>query len=823
MKLHALALLLLTACPGPGTDPDDPKPDDTGNPSGDICDEHAGEVICDDNTAVTCDAAGDIAGEEVCSDAVCVDGAGCETCEVDLADSLVLEADEESVGLVLVAHGLGGDAPFAQLRLGAREITVSGAAGGVQLSLDGVGLSLYDAEGVELGASPTLPPDDLPATLTLVASTAGVEGSLTATHTHEDCGEVSDTLRLRVTELPGIAGGELGDFPWYSFHQVFERSDAVHAAVDPGRLPDRIGLSADVYVVAHKSPEGWAADPSLTDVSGAVESLTVGALSLADSGALVWDGLADPGTELALGYDLVLDFDGDGALGPGDLIDGLGSEGLWVFGDLTAAGPHGVETLQYSGGSWLGQRTYHPSDIGGMGQVPLVVISHGNGHDYTWYDYLGEHLASWGWVVMSHQNNTGPGIETASTTTLTNTDYILGNLGTIGGGVLDGHIDSHSIVWIGHSRGGEGVVRAYDRLVDGAIAQEFGYEDVVLISSIAPTVFNSVDDSDPHEVPYHLLAGAADGDVSGQPDCTQCQFFRIAAAARGPLQVNYVQGAGHNDFNCCGWNDATGPAQVGRAEAQRVAKAYYLALLAWYLDDHPGAAEYFLRLYDDLRPSALASGTVLANVFRTAADAEKLVLDDMQANDDVGVSSSGGAVTTDADGPAEDKLQDGDSNFSYRETDPMNGMTWADDRRDEDRGMVFGWSEGQEASADWEVPSAERDWRGWSTLSFRACQVTRHPDTNALGVPLDFTVTLVDGAGAESSVFFGSWGGLNQPYARSGGWANEFETVRIPLQAFQAEGSALDLSDIQAVRFELGGPHGSAMGRIGVDDLEVLP
>ena len=44
-----------------------------------------------------------------------------------------------------------------------------------------------------------------------------------------------------------------------------------------------------------------------------------------------------------------------------------------------------------------------------MGQLPLVIISRGNGHNFQWYDHIGNHLASYGYVVMSHDNNTEPG------------------------------------------------------------------------------------------------------------------------------------------------------------------------------------------------------------------------------------------------------------------------------------------------------------------------------------------------------------------------------------------------------------------------------
>ena len=133
---------------------------------------------------------------------------------------------------------------------------------------------------------------------------------------------------------------------------------------------------------------------------------------------------------------------------------------LTIVGDLGQRGAFDTTVETYSLGTWRAQRTYWPVGIASMGELPLVVISHGNGHDYRWYDYLGEHLASWGYVVMSHSNETGPGIETASTTTLENTDEFLGALDAIADGALEGHVDARRIAWIGHSRGGEGVVRA---------------------------------------------------------------------------------------------------------------------------------------------------------------------------------------------------------------------------------------------------------------------------------------------------------------------------------------------------------------------------
>ena len=70
-------------------------------------------------------------------------------------------------------------------------------------------------------------------------------------------------------------------------------------------------------------------------------------------------------------------------------------------------------------------------------------------------------------------------------------------------------------------------------------------------------------------------------------------------------------------------------------------------------------------------------------------------------------------------------------------------------------------------------------------------------------------------------------GGIEEPYQRTScgvgaGWANSFETVRIPLAAFEYNGSGLDLDKIIALAFQFGPSHGSAIGRIGIDDIELL-
>jgi hypothetical protein len=207
------------------------------------------------------------------------------------------------------------------------------------------------------------------------------------------------------------------------------------------------------------------------------------------------------------------------------LIDGYHAAraGFYVVRDTTAGasganpsgGPLPVSQTIYTGGVFLSQVTFYPTAIASMDSLPLVVISHGNGHDYQWYDHIGYHLASYGYIVMSHSTETGPGSGTAAASTLANTDFLIQYQAAIGGGVLNGHIDTSRIVWIGHSRGGDGVVRAYDDLFNGVVTPtHFSIGDIKLVDAIAPVDFGGfsgknptlagTSGSHPHDATFHL-------------------------------------------------------------------------------------------------------------------------------------------------------------------------------------------------------------------------------------------------------------------------------------------------------------------------------
>jgi hypothetical protein len=640
----------------------------------------------------------------------------------------------------------------------------------------------------------------------------------------------------RALEAP-LAGESVAAFPHFQYVRAFNQGDAVEVAVDPARYPRVIGALADVYVTADRSEEEWLADGTLVDVTGAPTAFLFAGLDIqgctvtVDTGTLLGlSGTTTPG----VGYDVVVDLDRDGVLSGADLIDGGGDEaGFHVFSDLTQDGPYTAVEVLYSGGTWLGQDLYYPANVASLGQLPVLVVSHGNGHNYQWYDHIGYFLASWGWIVMSHQNNTVPGVFSASGTTLSNTDYFLGNLGTIAGGVLQGHVDRQRICWIGHSRGGEGVAIAYDRLYDGTYTPtNYQIDDIQLVSSIAPVDYLGPTQSNPHDVPtFHLWTGVADADVNGCASPNDRQTFHLHDRAEETrLSVSFY-GVGHGDFHDGGGSSvAQGPCLVGRANTHTLMKGYLLPLVKHRVEGHRNIRDYLTRQWEDLAPigAPTSSCVVVDLMYGPGPSTGKLVIDDFQSNPSPTQSSSGGQVSATVSNLTEGRFDDGTNNFTYTPSDPMNTVTLGgiSNGTDTTAGIVFDYDT-TDASLVFEVLPADQDFTRYDWLSFRSAQLARHPLTQVVLGDQAFEVQLIDRAGTTGTIGIGAFGGgIEEPYQRSGcgigvGWGADFETIRLPLQGFARNGNGLDLRHVTAIAFLFGPSHGTNEGRLALDEIEL--
>jgi hypothetical protein len=247
-----------------------------------------------------------------------------------------------------------------------------------------------------------------------------------------------------------------------------------------------------------------------------------------------------------------------------------------------------------------------------------------------------------------------------------------------------------------------------------------------------------------------------------------------------------------------------------------------LPMYKHYAEGNIPGEDYLWRQYERFHPPAVPVGTdpcyVVSQEYRNGAAGGFAFIDDYETQTGTGTSSSGGAVTYNVTNLTEGRLDDNNSSFSWSSGDPFNGAT-QDGPNDTGKGVVFDWN-GTNRYYEWAVVTSLRDFSGWTYLGVRGAQGTQHPYTVATGGILTFTITLRDAANHTSSINTGAYGGgFGMPYNRSSGWHNEMRRIRIRLTDFLTNGSNLDLTNIVAVRLDVGPSWGTNQGRIVIDEM----
>lgn len=210
----------------------------------------------------------------------------------------------------------------------------------------------------------------------------------------------------------------------------------------------------------------------------------------------------------------------------------------------------------------LNARVWYPD---GDGPFPLVLVVHGN-HDprdfsdpgYAW---LGEHLASRGFVVASVDMNFVNGSirnenDARGWLLLRHLEAwhrFVDSTGT----VFAGQVDLSNVALIGHSRGGEAVAHAaaFNRLErwpdDATIRLGFGYGIRALVA-IAPVdgQYRPAERLVPLEdVSYLVFHGSHDGDVTTFQGLRQYQRLRFTGPGPWFKAAVYVYRANHGQWN----------------------------------------------------------------------------------------------------------------------------------------------------------------------------------------------------------------------------------------------------------------------------------
>lgn len=627
-----------------------------------------------------------------------------------------------------------------------------------------------------------------------------------------------------------LAGKAAIHYPFFHWLQNFNKDEALSIAIDGKQYPAIDNITANVYVVFDRTANEWQINPTLTDATtgGAQschlsnDSIQQNIFQLAAPNELI----AYNAIEIGIAYDIVIDIDGNGILSAPDYIDGGEGAGFYVIHDITQAGTLAVTTQDWTNTVPLTKRIWYPTDIANLDSLPLIVISHGWTYNYTYYDYIGEHLASYGYIVMSHWNDVGfgdgAGTNSASLSLIANIDHLLANQDTLFGGVLNGKINHHRMGWMGHSTGGESPVRAYTRLHNGEnTSAYFTWQDVQYISSFCPVAWLSGSFVNPYEVNYHQFLGGADTDASGAAVDTYTQPFSIYERGTGNKHVIYVHGAGHAVFhNNPATNPlASGPDLITRSQLHPLVKAYILAMSDLYCKQNEAGKEFFTRNYAEYRPMNANDSVVISNEYRDAQTSYKKVIDDFETHFSLLTASSGAAVMTNLQNRSEVLMKDMDTSFVYSALKPSNGMTRAR-YTDAPHCLVMEWN--SPSYLQYNIPDSMKDFSDYEYLSFRACQRTQHPFNVANDSSLNFYLRLTDEAGKNVSIMIQDYCPIIQTYQRDGGWQNEFCTIRIRLAEFLINDTQLNLAAIENLSFYFGDSGTSSMGALGIDDIELV-
>lgn len=239
----------------------------------------------------------------------------------------------------------------------------------------------------------------------------------------------------------------------------------------------------------------------------------------------------------------------------------------------------------------------------GESNCPTMFIVHG-AHDsatpsYLGYDYLGEYLASYGYVVVSVDENIinelGAGNDVRAILLLENMKTIL-EYNASAESKLYGMIDDNRIAIAGHSRGGEMVATAYlfnglEVYPDnGNIKLDYHF-NISAIVAIAPTVDQYMPAShavEIEDVDYLLLHGSNDQDVSIMMGEKQYNNVTFSGNEEHYKASVYILGANHGQFNTMwGQYDLTSGMNgylntnnfLKSEEQQLIAKAYFKVFL----------------------------------------------------------------------------------------------------------------------------------------------------------------------------------------------------------------------------------------------------
>lgn len=500
----------------------------------------------------------------------------------------------------------------------------------------------------------------------------------------------------------------------------------------------------------------------------------------------------------------------------------------------------------------LNARVWYPE---GDGLFPLVLVVHGNHNmrDFSdpGYDYLGELLASRGYILVSVDQNFINGSireeNDARGWFLLKHVELFTQFNAEAGNPFEGKVDLERIVLMGHSRGGEAVANAaaFNRLQyypdDATLEFDFGF-DIRGIVSIAPVDGQYLPTGRKvvaEDVSYLTFHGSHDGDVTSFHGLRIYDRLRFNDPDRFLFKsAIYMYRANHGQWNTVWGAHDGGPrsarfldlrALVPPEDQRRFAELYVSAFLDVVLkEDHR-----YLPMFRDHRvigqwlPESMYVTRFETSAFRPLATFEEDI--DVTTGTEPGVRIRGEGLA------------------SWKE---MQLLLRSSNRNNtsasqENQAVLVGWNTGGEgaggSAADparyvIELPDGLGD--AWElgpdhVLSFMLAPTRKIPEplasdtTNGEAAteeddddededlpPVDVTIEVVDGAGRSARVTLSDYGPVRRPLEThilrrqdqererfQDHWELIQQTYAIPLGDFLVREPALDASQLREIRF----------------------
>src|ERR1043166_8439595 len=494
---------------------------------------------------------------------------------------------------------------------------------------------------------------------------------------------------------------------------------------------------------------------------------------------------------------------------------------------------------------------HYPTNLSG-GPFPVIVLLHGrhatcfNGNgaaflqwpcsdgrtpipSYKGYDYVSEVLASNGYVVVSVSANGVNAVDNsvfdlgalARAELMQKHLDILNQFNTDGGAPFGtkfvGKLDLTRVGTMGHSRGGEGVVRHY--VLNNSLGAPYGIKAVF---PLAPVDFNRFV---VNNAALDVLLPYCDGDVS---DLQGVHFYDDARynvpGDPAPKHYMLVMGANHDFYNTI-WSPSSGipgaandwlafvpgghsDSQCGTVNGnQRLSEAQQrgtgLAYMSAFFRAYVGGESQFIPILTGDAPPPPSAQTNNLFVSYHAPDISGVGLDvnRLLTNPNLSVNTLGGAATQTAltpydlcggDAPQPAVCLPGQSNARKPHQPPSGGSS--------KRGLSqlrTGWND-LTGNYKNNIPSALGNVSGYQAIQFRV-SVNFADARNLAGLAQDFRVVLTDASGSSSSVRVSDVSGalFFPPGEVAPVPKVVLNTVRIPLSAF----SGVNLNNVRSVQF----------------------